>query len=150
MSFQSPPPPPAPARLCALTPSCLFCSIGGWTLVLFGVLNFCTLPFVYFWYPETAGRTLEEMDILFSSDSMLVHKQEKDLAAMEAADPELVHAVRPAPLGSHPPPVGTADPRLPRRLQMKIGDRKSVARKQSYRPQGAEQETRFKEHADQV
>jgi len=42
---------------------------------------------------QTAGRSLEEMDILFSSESMLVHNQEKDLALIEQSEPEIAQAV---------------------------------------------------------
>lgn len=52
----------------------LFNSITYWTFILFGLLNFFTLPNIYFLYPETAGRSLEDMDILFESDSIFVHK----------------------------------------------------------------------------
>jgi len=32
------------------------------------------MPIIHFFYPETAGRSLEEVDLLFSSDSPLVSK----------------------------------------------------------------------------
>lgn len=32
----------------------------------FGAVNLCFLPFIYFFYPETAGRSLEEIDIIFA------------------------------------------------------------------------------------
>ncbi|CDZ98692.1 general substrate transporter [Phaffia rhodozyma] len=103
----------------------LFNAIGFWTFILFAVLNFCTLPFIYYWYPETAGRSLEEMDILFSADSILVHKQEKDLKRIAETDPELYHA-------------------------MALGDKKAIQRKQSYKNPGAVENTRFTEHAGNV
>jgi len=34
------------------------------------------------------------MDILFSSDSIFVHNQEKDLALIEDSEPEIAQAVR--------------------------------------------------------
>lgn len=34
------------------------------------------------------------MDVLFSADSILVHRQERDLKRIAEADPELYHAVR--------------------------------------------------------
>ncbi|KAA1123332.1 hypothetical protein PGTUg99_008442 [Puccinia graminis f. sp. tritici] len=52
----------------------LFNSITYWTFILFGLLNFFTLPNIYFLYPETAGRSLEDMDVLFESDSIFVHR----------------------------------------------------------------------------
>ncbi|KAI8445002.1 general substrate transporter [Phakopsora pachyrhizi] len=50
----------------------LFTAIKYWTFILFGLLNFFTIPNVYFLYPETAGRSLEDMDALFVSDSPFV------------------------------------------------------------------------------
>ena len=32
------------------------------------------MPIIHFFYPETAGRSLEEVDLLFTSDSLLVSK----------------------------------------------------------------------------
>ncbi|KAG0666383.1 hypothetical protein C6P46_004953 [Rhodotorula mucilaginosa] len=32
----------------------------------FGAVNLCFLPVIYFFYPETAGRSLEEIDIIFA------------------------------------------------------------------------------------
>lgn len=52
----------------------LFNAITYWTFILFGILNFLTLPNIYFLYPETAGRSLEDMDVLFESDSIWIHK----------------------------------------------------------------------------
>lgn len=34
--------------------------------VIFAVFNFCFIPIVYFFYPETKGRSLEELDVLFA------------------------------------------------------------------------------------
>ncbi|KAL7420894.1 sugar transporter-like protein [Cryptotrichosporon argae] len=41
-------------------------SIGAWTFFLFAMANVIFLPFIYFFYPETAGRTLEELDVVFA------------------------------------------------------------------------------------
>ncbi|KAJ5606279.1 sugar transporter [Penicillium lagena] len=42
----------------------------GWKLyVVFCILNWATIPIVYFLYPETAGRTLESIDFLFANQS---------------------------------------------------------------------------------
>jgi MFS family permease len=44
----------------------------GWKLYLvFCILNWATILVVYFWYPETAGKTLEQIDFLFASQSSL-------------------------------------------------------------------------------
>jgi sugar porter (SP) family MFS transporter len=40
---------------------------GGWgCYCFFACVNFLYVPFIYFLYPETAGRSLEEMDIIFA------------------------------------------------------------------------------------
>ncbi|KAL6303340.1 general substrate transporter [Sparassis latifolia] len=46
------------------------------TLHIFGAINFLTIPMVWALYPETANRTLEEMDHLFMSDSPFVWAEE--------------------------------------------------------------------------
>ena len=48
------------------------------------------------------------MDILFSSDSILVHKQEKDLAMIEEHEPEMYNAVRLITAPSRPRPPRTS------------------------------------------
>lgn len=34
--------------------------------LFFAIMNFIYVPFIYFFYPETAGRSLEEIDIIFA------------------------------------------------------------------------------------
>lgn len=41
-------------------------NIGWGTYLFFAVVNACFLPVIYFWYPETARRSLEEIDIIFA------------------------------------------------------------------------------------
>ena len=36
------------------------------TFLFFGVVNLCFFPFIYFFYVETRGRSLEEIDIIFA------------------------------------------------------------------------------------
>ena len=48
--------------------------IGWWSFIFFGCMNFVAMPMVHFFYPETAGRSLEEVDLLFTSDSPFVSK----------------------------------------------------------------------------
>ncbi|KZT28010.1 general substrate transporter [Neolentinus lepideus HHB14362 ss-1] len=43
-----------------------FNSISWGTYLVFAALNFITLPIVYFFFPETAGRSLEDMDIIYA------------------------------------------------------------------------------------
>lgn len=42
-------------------------AIGGFgTFLFFGIINLCFFPFIIFFYVETKGRTLEEIDIIFA------------------------------------------------------------------------------------
>jgi MFS family permease len=49
-------------------------NIGWISFVFFGAMNIVVMPIIHFFYPETAGRSLEEVDLLFASDSPLVSK----------------------------------------------------------------------------
>jgi hypothetical protein len=44
--------------------------------------NFCSLPLVFFFFPETKGRSLEEINLPFSSSSPLVSENEKEYRKM--------------------------------------------------------------------
>lgn len=37
------------------------------------VFNFCFLPLIYFFYPETQNLTLEQIDKLFTGDKIMLH-----------------------------------------------------------------------------
>ena len=51
----------------------------GWaTYVFFGAMNIIVMPVVYFFYPEVAKRSLEEINLLFTSDSLLVSKNMRE------------------------------------------------------------------------
>ncbi|KAK8199610.1 general substrate transporter [Phyllosticta capitalensis] len=41
-------------------------NIGWGTYLFFAIVNGCFFPVIYFFYPETRGRTLEEIDIIFA------------------------------------------------------------------------------------
>lgn len=41
-------------------------NIGWGTYLFFAVVNACFIPLIYFTYPETAKRSLEEIDIIFA------------------------------------------------------------------------------------
>lgn len=41
-------------------------NIGWGTYLFFAVVNACFLPIIYFFYPETKQRSLEEIDIIFA------------------------------------------------------------------------------------
>lgn len=46
-----------------------FASIGWQTYIIFAVINAASVPIIYFCYPETACRSLEEMDVIFAKSS---------------------------------------------------------------------------------
>jgi hypothetical protein len=48
-----------------VTPT-MVASIGWKTYLVFAIFNACFIPIIYFYYPETAGRSLEEIDIVFA------------------------------------------------------------------------------------
>ncbi|CAH0044292.1 unnamed protein product [Clonostachys solani] len=54
-----------------ITPVC-FSSIGWRTYLIFAAFNAASIPIVYFLYPETTGRSLEEMDLIFSKSAGLL------------------------------------------------------------------------------
>ena len=62
----------------------MFSAIGENTLHIFGAVNFLSIPMVYALYPETANRTLEEMDLLFASKSPWVWDEEASFRRMKA------------------------------------------------------------------
>ncbi|KAI9491200.1 general substrate transporter [Zychaea mexicana] len=63
-----------------ITPPML-AGIGWATFLLFGALNFLAIPVVWAMYPETMNKTLEELDVIFSTRSLLVWNAEKELLA---------------------------------------------------------------------
>ncbi|KAI9263052.1 general substrate transporter [Sporodiniella umbellata] len=67
------------ALVMEITPPML-ANIGWVTFLIFGAFNFLAIPFVYCLYPETSNKTLEELDVVFSTQSCLVWKAEKELA----------------------------------------------------------------------
>lgn len=71
-----------------------FSTIGPYTYTIFAAINLLMVPVVYFFYPETAGRSLEEMDIIFNQTPVMqpwkAVQIAKDLPFMHAGvrDPE--------------------------------------------------------------
>lgn len=53
-------------------------NIGWWSFIFFGCMNIVCMPIIHLFYPETAGRSLEEVDLLFASDNPLVSKNMKE------------------------------------------------------------------------
>ncbi|KFY18680.1 hypothetical protein V493_08424 [Pseudogymnoascus sp. VKM F-4281 (FW-2241)] len=45
-------------------------NIGWATYLVFAIINACFLPVIFFFYPETQGRSLEEIDIIFAKGYM--------------------------------------------------------------------------------
>ncbi|CDO77496.1 hypothetical protein BN946_scf184902.g30 [Trametes cinnabarina] len=61
----------------------MFNRIGENTLHIFGAINFLSIPLVWAFYPETANRTLEEMDYLFMSKSPFVWDEEENFRRLK-------------------------------------------------------------------
>ncbi|KAI0077013.1 general substrate transporter [Panus rudis PR-1116 ss-1] len=74
------------------------------TLHIFGVVNFLSIPMVWALYPETANRTLEEMDLLFASDSPWVWDEEAHFAKLKAENAQLEHVHSNKHVGETPSP----------------------------------------------
>jgi hypothetical protein len=72
----------------------MFSRIGENTLHIFGAINFLSIPMVWALYPETANRTLEEMDLLFASPSPWVWDEEEHFARLKQERAELEHVQR--------------------------------------------------------
>jgi MFS family permease len=60
----------------------MFQQIGEKTLYIFAACNAITIPMVWALYPETNQRTLEEIDLLFASDSIWNWDAEKNFARL--------------------------------------------------------------------
>ena len=65
----------------------MFVRISENTLHVFGAVNFLTIPIVWAFYPETSGRTLEEMDHLFTSDRPFVWDEEAEFTKWKGGVP---------------------------------------------------------------
>jgi hypothetical protein len=48
----------------------LFQYITFWTYILFAFMNVIFIPMVYFWFPETKGLPLEQVEILFATEEI--------------------------------------------------------------------------------
>lgn len=68
----------------------------GWgTYVLYGGLNVVAIPLIYFFYPEVAQRSLEEVNLLFTSESLLVSENMKEYGRrVDEADGNIATAAR--------------------------------------------------------
>ncbi|MCJ1307589.1 hypothetical protein MMC25_001236 [Agyrium rufum] len=72
----------------------MFAAIGEKTLYIFAACNAITIPMVWALYPESNQRTLEEMNLLFASDSIWNWDAEKNFARLRDENPELVQAAQ--------------------------------------------------------
>ena len=61
---------------------------------IFGAVNFLTIPIVWAFYPESNQRTLEEMDLLFATNSWWNWDAESTFARLREENPELVQAAK--------------------------------------------------------
>lgn len=52
--------------------------LGYKTYLFFGAVNIVAMPIIWVLYPETTGRPLEEISLLFTDDSPLVSKNMKE------------------------------------------------------------------------
>ncbi|KAI1812154.1 general substrate transporter [Poronia punctata] len=69
----------------------LVTNIGWGTFLFFAVLNATFIPVIYFWYPETARRSLEEIDIIFAKgnvENISYVKAAKQLPLLSAVEVE--------------------------------------------------------------
>lgn len=63
------------------------------TYLFFAVMNACFLPVIYFFYPETARRSLEEIDLIFAkgfSENISYVQAAKELPYLSDEDIERV------------------------------------------------------------
>ncbi|KXX80422.1 Sugar transporter STL1 [Madurella mycetomatis] len=66
-------------------------NIGWGTYLFFAVINACFIPVIYFFYPETAQRSLEEIDIIFAkghAENMSYVKAAKELPHLQPIEIE--------------------------------------------------------------
>ncbi|MCJ1364248.1 hypothetical protein MMC16_003357 [Acarospora aff. strigata] len=64
------------------------------TFYIFAACNAITIPMVWALYPESNQRTLEEMNLLFASDSIWNWEAERNFALLKEQNPELVQAAQ--------------------------------------------------------
>ena len=64
----------------------MFDALGGKTLYIFGICNIITIPMVYCLYPETNQRTLEEINLVFSSDSIWTWEAEHNFKTLKTQE----------------------------------------------------------------
>ncbi|KAK3615220.1 hypothetical protein LTR56_026734 [Elasticomyces elasticus] len=79
---------------CVLLLPTIFAALNEKTLYIFGGVNVLSILVVWALYPETNQRTLEEMNLVFASDSIWNWEAEKNFARLAEQNPNLVQAAR--------------------------------------------------------
>lgn len=79
---------------CTLLLPTIFDKLQEKTLYIFGGVNVFAIICVWAFYPESNGRTLEEMDLVFASDSWFSWEAEKNFAILKEENQALVQAAR--------------------------------------------------------
>lgn len=72
----------------------MFKALGEKSLYVFGAVNVATIFIVWAFYPETNQRTLEEMNLVFASDSWFNWEAEKNYKLLKEQNPDLVQAAQ--------------------------------------------------------
>lgn len=72
----------------------IFKALNEKTLYIFGGVNVLSIIVVWALYPETNQRTLEEMNLVFASDSIWNWDAEKNFAILKEENPDIVHAAK--------------------------------------------------------
>ncbi|QPH05525.1 hypothetical protein C2857_003365 [Epichloe festucae Fl1] len=79
---------------CVLLLPSIFDRLNEKTLYIFGGVNILSIFIVWALYPESNQRTLEEMNLVFASDSIWTWEAEKNFARLKEENPQLVRRVR--------------------------------------------------------
>ena len=70
----------------------MFKAIGEKTLYIFAACNAITIPMVWAFYPETNQRTLEEINLVFASDSIWNWEAERRFNILKEQNAKLMQA----------------------------------------------------------
>lgn len=69
--------------LVAMTTPVAINNIGSKTYIIYGMFNVVSIGVVYFFYPETKGKTLEQIDLIFSGPKVLMHATIEELEDLQ-------------------------------------------------------------------
>ena len=72
----------------------MFAQLHEKTYYVFAAANVLTIPMVWALYPESNQRTLEEMNLVFASDSIWTWEAERNFKILKEQNPELVQAAQ--------------------------------------------------------